>query len=332
VNLSGTTGGLAIALPAVDYRITTRRPSWSDLPAQVRRAVADAAGCAVDQADEPPGSGFTDGFAAVVRLSDGRRVFAKAGSSANPHVTAAYAREAAVLGALSAGAPAPRLVGAGRVPGGPDAEPGWQVVVTSAADGAMPLPWTEQNVAAVHRSCLAAVAALTPAPTDLKAPALARAREPTPDVLRQIARLLRPASARVVDDVIDLVTGSPSHLDGSTACHHDLRADNILVDGEAATFVDWNWLVRGAAWTDFVGVLPLARADGVDADSWLTSSPLTSDTDPVSIDSWLCVVATEMLGSADQPVWPGGPPVVRQHRRRFGLAFLDWLAARRGWA
>jgi hypothetical protein len=331
VNVSDSAGGLAGPLPEVDYRSTVRRPRWSQLPAQVRRAVADAAGCAVGQADEPPRSGFTGGFAAVVRLTDGRRVFAKAGSSSNPHVPAAYAQEAAVLRALPADVPAPRLLGATRVPAGRADEPGWQVVVTTVAPGAIPLPWNEPNVAAVHRSCLASATALTPGPAGLQTPALARTREPAPDVLRQVARLLRPASARAVDDLITLVTGSAAHLDGWTACHNDLRADNILVDGGAATFVDWNWLVRGPAWIDFVGVLPLARADGVDADTWLRTSPLTSGADPTSLDSWLAVVGTEMLGLAGAPVWPGGPPVVRRHQRRFALAFLDWLATRRGW-
>jgi hypothetical protein len=327
VNVSA--GGPGDGLPAVDYRSTVRRPRWSELPATVRRAVGEAAGAPVWRADQPSGSGFTGGFAAVVHLTDGRRVFAKAGSSANPHVPAAYARERVVLRALPAQAPAPRFVGAAHVPAGPAGEPEWQVVVSAVAPGVIPLPWTEQNVAAVHRSCLAAAAALTPGPAHLETPGRAQAVELGQDVLTEVLALTRSTS--VVDDVIDLVHGSSPRLEGLTACHNDLRADNILVDGETATFVDWNWLVRGAAWTDFVGVLPMARADGVDADTWLMTSPLTRGVDPTAIDSWLAVVATQMLGQADQPVWPGGPASVRRHQRRFGLAALRWLGARRRW-
>lgn len=114
-----------------------------------------------------------------------------------------------------------------------------------------------------------------------------------------------------------------------TACHGDLRADNVLVDGERAAFVDWNWLARAAAWTDFVGVLPLARADGVDADAWLRRSPLTVPAD--DIDAFLARVAAYLLASADDPPWPGGSALIRVHQRRFARTFLDWLNVRRGW-
>ena len=99
-----------------------------------------------------------------------------------------------------------------------------------------------------------------------------------------------------------------------------------------AVLVDWNWLMRGPAWTDFVGVLPLARADGVDVDRWLELSPLTQDVEAEAIDAFLATISAYMLGSADAPVWPGGPPSVRVHQRRYASTFLDWLGARRGWA
>jgi hypothetical protein len=38
-----------------------------------------------------------------------------------------------------------------------------------------------------------------------------------------------------------------------------------------------------------------------------------------------------MLGSADEPVWPGGPELVRVHQRRYASTFVDWLGERRGW-
>ncbi|GAA4359148.1 hypothetical protein [Angustibacter luteus] len=105
----------------------------------------------------------------------------------------------------------------------------------------------------------------------------------------------------------------------------------MLVGPAGAVFVDWNWLMRGAGWTDFVGLLPLARRDGVDVEAWLTRSALTRDVPPASIDAWLAVIAAYMLPNADEPVWPGGPPLVRVHQRLYARTFLDWLGARRGW-
>src|SRR4051794_39189596 len=73
-------GGVAHAgamepVPTLDYRVTSRRPAWEDLPAPVRAAVEVAAGGAVTSAGRPVTSGFSGGFAAVLRLADGRDVF-----------------------------------------------------------------------------------------------------------------------------------------------------------------------------------------------------------------------------------------------------------------
>lgn len=89
--------------------------------------------------------------------------------------------------------------------------------------------------------------------------------------------------------------------------------------------------MRGPAWADLMGVLAVARADGVDAEAWLARSPLTRDADPQVVDAFLALVPAYMLQAADRPVWAGGPPAVRVHQRRFARLFLDWLGVRRGW-
>ena len=91
--------------PQVDYRATSRRPQWSELPPAVRTVIERAAGGRVASAAPSVSSGFTGGFAALLRLADGREVFAKAGSAVNPHVVDAYAREAVVLAGLPARPP-----------------------------------------------------------------------------------------------------------------------------------------------------------------------------------------------------------------------------------
>ncbi|GAB3593876.1 hypothetical protein GCM10027446_16780 [Angustibacter peucedani] len=307
----------------------------------MQQLVGTAAGSPVVRADDPPGSGFTGGFAAVVHLADGRRVFAKAGSSRNPHLVAAYAQEARVLAALPSGAPAARYVGQGHLDAGTADEHEWQVVVAEALDGRLPQPWTEPDLEAVHAACRASVDALTPAPDDLDLPELADDLSGDAEIVSCFERLASGELALTwgqpawlpqrYAELHALVAAVPEHLTGDTACHFDLRADNVLVGPYGAVFVDWNWLVRGAAWTDFVGLLPLVRADGLDAEGWLARSPLTRDVDPAAVDTWLATIAAYMLAHADDPLWPGGPELVRVHQRRYARTFLDWLGARRGW-
>ena len=333
---------MSAPVPELDYTATVQRPSWTQLPHAVRRAVGAAAGSPVALADDPPGSGFTGSFAAVVHLVDGRSVFAKAGSGRNPHVLAALAQEATVLAGLPAGVPAARLVGSlGLDPGVVD-EYAWRVLVVEVVPGRVPQPWTLPAVTAVHEACVLAAAALTPAPqglalTSLGADLLADERS-----MNQFDRLACGAAnvtwgqphwvlARATE-LSALAHAAPSAVQGSTACHGDLRADNVLFDGERAVLVDWNWLACGAPWTDFVGVLAPARADGVDVDAWVPRSPLTRDVPADDIDAFLAWVAAFMLAGADDPPWPGGSALVRVHQRRFARTFLHWLAARRGWA
>jgi len=325
----------------VDYTATSVRPHWEQLPDAVQRAVEQAAGSPVVSAEPPPGSGFTGGFAAVVHLADGRRVFAKAGSSRNPHLCSAYAQEAVVLRELPAAVPAPRFVGASHLPPGEADEHEWRVVVAEVADGTLPQPWTDDALAAAHDACVACVAALTPVPSGMRLPHLADALGRDAAVLASFPRLAAGEVAIPsgqpgwlpgrLAELADIVTGAAPYLEGDTACHFDLRADNMLIGPRGAVFVDWNWLVEGAGWVDFVGLLPLARADGVDVDAWLARSPLTRSVAPEAVDAWLAIIAAFMLRNADEPVWEGGTPAVRLHQRRYARTYLDWLGARRGW-
>jgi hypothetical protein len=337
-----------VPLPEVDYTATVRRARFEELPAGVQAAIGHACGSDVVRADAPPGSGFTGGFAAVVHLRDGRSVFAKAGSSVNPHLVSAYAQEAWVLQQLPPAVPAPRYVGAVSLPAGEVDRHEWQVVAAEAVAGDLPQPWTSQALELVHDACLRCADALTPGPPSLELATLAEYLGEDDAVLRTFPDLRSGALALTwgqpswvgdrYDELVELVDDAAGHLVGSTACHGDLRADNTLIvpasDQRAAraVLVDWNWLMRGPSWTDFVGVLPLARADGLDADGWIRRSPLTRDVDPESIDAFLAAIAAYMLSNADQPVWPGGPASLRLHQRRYARTFLDWLGQRRGWA
>jgi aminoglycoside phosphotransferase (APT) family kinase protein len=327
-------------IPEVDYTRTAARPVWVDLPGSVHDLVASLCGTAVVQAGPPAGGGFTSGYAGRVELADGRAVFVKAGGPVNEHIVPAYRQEAAVLTRLPAEVPAPTLLASGGVE---TADGPWQVLVTRLVEGRMPgQPWTETELEAVHRACLDSVDALTPAPTDLELPRLADQMTQDPAVMSVFDRI--GAGAPVTwgqpdwvraraGELAGILATTPEALAGETATHGDVRADNIVIDHAGrACLLDWNWLSTGPVWTDFVGLLPLARVDGLDVEAWLRRSPLTRGVADEAVDAWLAVVAAYMLDAAERAPWPGAPDLLRVHQRRYARTFLDWLGARRGWA
>lgn len=329
------TGGVtSLSTPPVDYGDTSRRPTWAQLPTSVRSAVGRVAGAAVVDAEPPVRSGFTGSYAGIVSTGRGDRVFAKAGAPDQPHVVAALQQEATVLAALPPGIPAPRLVGF-------DSVDGWSVLVLEVVSGEMPgQPWTAAAVDAVHRACLAMADVGTPwTATD---PDLGHRMSTDPDILA-VARALAdgsfrygaeqptwlPAHARRVGE---LVLDAEGRFDGDTLCHGDLRPDNLLVSrAGVATVVDWNWVGAAAAWVDWIGLLPLMAAQGVDTDTLVTSSPLTRDADPDDLDAYLASIAAYMLGGYRNEPPPGCTPALRQHQLLMAHAFLEFLRGRRRW-
>lgn len=85
----------------VDYTRTSARPVFAALPEPVRAEIARFAGAPVQAADPPVGSGFTGSYAGVLHLTNGRRVFAKAGGPGMPHVITGLCREAEVVPLLA---------------------------------------------------------------------------------------------------------------------------------------------------------------------------------------------------------------------------------------
>jgi hypothetical protein len=319
--------------PTVDYADTSRRPAWSDLPSAVRAAVGRLGGGSVQAAAPPVRSGFTGSYAGLVTTEAGRRLFAKAGAPEQPHVVRALAQEAFVLEALPAGIPAPGLVGF-------DSVEGWSVLVLEVVAGEMPgRPWTPKDVEAVHRACLTMAELGTP--WGLTGPGFGHDLSVDPAILA-VARALADGSFDVAADqprwlvqhgkrVGALVLGAEGRFDGETLCHGDLRPDNLLVDGSRATILDWNWVGAAAPWVDWVGLLPLMTAQGIDTDALLVSSPLTRDVDPEAIDAFLATLAAYLLGGYRAPPPPGCTPALRRHQLLMAHVFLELLRRRRGW-
>lgn len=323
----------------VDYRCTSRRPSWDLLPAAVRTAVQEAAGEPVVAAAPPVTSGFTGSYAGRVALAGGSQRFVKAGGPGMPHVVEALSREARVLRELPTGMPAPRLIASGAVDG-------WSFLVLAVVAGEMPgLPWSAPDVAAVHRACLAVAELGTPGPATLAGDTLAdqlAMRQARADLQRSVAAAVATAPARDglrawlprrFDELWDLSERGPELLDGDTLVHGDLRPDNLLVDpGGAAVLVDWNWVSRGPRWADLVGLWPLMAYQGVDVEALARHSPLLAGVDPDAVDCFLALLALYMVDGFPHLPPPGCTPAIRAHQRLVARATLSLLSARRGWS
>ena len=91
-------------------------------------------------------------------------------------------------------------------------------------------------------------------------------------------------------------------LQGEAWTHSDVRGDNVVVDGERAWIVDWNWLSRGPEWSDLALLLPMVHADGVDlaaAYDWRLLADVPAD----DLDAAVAWLGALMLRFADDPVF-----------------------------
>ena len=254
--------------PVVDYHATSQRPDWRALPEDLRHALAVALGTEIAEAGPSVTSGFTGGFAAPLKLADGREVFVKAAEEST-HSYRAYQREAEIVPLLPTAIRVPPIIATARTGR-------WFAVVAERVRGRMPgVPWSVQDFAAVTASCEVMAEALSPSP---ELPGVGsfvetvRSAEFPKDLAREILSGDRPEPAGFqswlggrLAEVQELVDRYPEALKGDAATHGDLRPDNLLIDqsGQCWT-LDWNWLGLGPSWIDWVGLLPLAQRDGID--------------------------------------------------------------------
>ena len=321
----------------LDYRHTSTRPAFADLPASVRAGIEAAAGSAVEVAFPSVTTGFTGAYAGLLALRDGRRVFAKAAGPAAPVAQQAIPREAGILERLGGRLTAPELVGAATVDD-------WSLIVIEAIDGHLPgLPWTPSDADATHTACLE-LAALDPASvaelthTSLAVDVggdpvalacldeLASGARPWPDGIPP----LRPAQARELARLGELAEQA---LAGDRLVHCDLRPDNLLVTPAGrARALDWNWVTRGPAWCDWVSLLPLMAHQGLDVAQLSARSPLLEGVDDEAVDAFLAILVGYLADACRQPTIPGSRSAVRAHQRFMALTFIELVASRRGWS
>jgi len=322
-------------LPTVPYDATAVRPTWADLPTDLRSAITGRLGSPITWATSA-GGGFTRGFAAVLTTAAGEQVFVKAASLAQQrHLSDWYAREAALTAALPTGVPAAR-------PRWTLTTAGYFVLCLDAVDGRIPrLPWSPVELDAALTAWAEAAATLRePGPelVGLRLPHLAdlirtdlswwqeaaAGREPSP--------VLRGPGPRRLGELAELEASMVGFAGGTGVIHGDLRLDNILIDQAGSAWIcDWTWLCHGPAWFDTVGLLITAYASGLDADAVFAGHPTAREAPPDGLDAALAALAGYWLTRASAGP-TGASPHAAAHQRFSGETALAWLAARRGWS
>lgn len=315
---------LAVQVPA---GATACRPTWTELPAHVRALVSEWCGAEVVDATSI-GSGFTPGFASRLLLADGRRVFVKAADEqTRAPFAASYRAEAAKLAVLPSGVPAPRLQWVH------DAN-GWVVLGIDDVCGVQPgRPWTADSLHAVLDALEATAQALTPAPAGVEWPTFADDFGELPSYWGRSMDKGRIPSWLVphADRCAALAAAGVALLGGDTACHTDVREDNLLLGADGRVwFCDWNWMVRAHPAFDSLCLLLCAHGDGHDAESLLEQRPITRGLPDGLLDGFLALLLGYFLHQSGEPA-PPTSPWLRPHQAWYALAAGRWLGLRQSW-
>ncbi|GGF37348.1 hypothetical protein GCM10011519_08590 [Marmoricola endophyticus] len=309
-----------VDLPQVPHGATAQRLTWRFLPRALRAAVEQRLGGEV-VADESKESGFTTGFASVLRTADGGSVFLKAASVvAQEQVAAAYRDEITVLRALAAhdrALPMPRPLWVLD-------DDAWVAIGFEVVEGRPPRrPWRAVELERALDLAEEIAAATDPVPAGL---ALRTISEAEPSLLHAWEMLPdRPHR----DEALALAS-SYADLPLTAFCHSDLRDDNVLLDDGSAYAVDWNHACLSTPWQDTVDLLVSAYGDGLDVEEVLARRALTRDVDPEHVDRWLAALSGFMADAALRPA-PLNSPHLRTHSRWYAEATWRWLGERRRW-
>jgi aminoglycoside phosphotransferase len=296
-----------------------------EVPLHVRRAIEEILGAPVVAAHSQPG-GFSPGLAARLVLADGRRAFAKAvGSERNPDSPGMHRREVAVLAALPADLPVPRLLGSYD-------DGDWVALVVEDVDGVAPVePWRPAELARVVDAMAGLADRLTPSPIagrpvavlDEKAFRGWRTLASDPAA----AAPLGPAVRDRLDELAVIEATWTAAAEGDALVHCDLRADNILLTPDRVVFVDWPHARVGAPWLDLLFLLPSAAVTGTDPEAvWASYSPARA-ADPDAVTAVLVALTGFFLHQSVLPP-PQNLERVRDFQRVQGEAALRWVDAR----
>ncbi len=269
-----------------------------------------------------------------MRLRDGRSRFVKVTSTElNPDSYRIYAMEASIAAALPDRVPAPRLLDTVELDG-------WIALLFEYLPGRPPRqPWHDDELRSVLRLLAELPGLLTPSP--LPAPSAA---EQFGGVFRGWRRLAADRQAGLLETLpfgawvdrrlaglADLESGWEQAVAGDSLVHADLRADNLLLDGDRVWVVDWPWACRAQPWLDLLGMLPsIVMQGGPPAATIAAGHPVFADADPAGVTAVLAALIGFFLRQSMLPA-PPGLPTLRAFQRAQGMAGLPWLVERTGW-
>jgi aminoglycoside phosphotransferase (APT) family kinase protein len=304
---------------------TDPRPTWGELPADVRAGVERLLGDTVIDAVTQPG-GYSPGSADRVLLASGRRAFIKAASAETNHVTVKLHRdEAAITAALPAQVPAPKLLGMYD-------DGTWVALVLSDVVGVHPRePWLAQDLAAVL-DALADMAPIT-VPAGVALPryetALSGDFKGWERLIADPSDTLRPWAAARLELLAEMAARGTAASAGNSLVHGDLRADSILLTASGPVLIDWPWACVGALWVDALGVLASAKTydHAFDAESWLAGHRIFTAVPDSDVNDVLAGLAGYFADVSRRPASPGMPSL-RAFQALQGDAVLTWLARR----
>lgn len=304
----------------------SRRIAWDALPRSVAAGIERVLGGTVAVATSQQG-GFSDGLAVRLRLSDGRRAFAKAvDSAAAPAVGEFHRREIAVAGALPPGVPAPRLLGSFD-------DGAWVALVFEDIEGTLPAqPWREPELERVLDALTGLADTLTPAPgiaAAQRAPRLGGWTRLThnPGALARLATLA-PGAAADLDLHLALEDRLAEATAGETLTHGDLYPFNILLTADRVVVVDWPHAWTGPRHADLVMLLGSVALSGINPEPYASRHPLLTDVDPEALDVLISAQAGFLLAAASSAT-PTTDPHLINMMTSLGQASLHWLSTRR---
>lgn len=307
------------------------RLSWRDLPRHVRERIASLAGAQV-VAEVVATSGFSPGFAGVLELADGHQVFVKAVSPAqNPHSPELARAEIKAASAIPLSVPSPRISWS-------HDDGDWVLLGFEAVTGRSPeLPWRPADLERVL-DALVDLAATRPAPghelpsmpeavaesfSGWQAFAALSGRER--DEIAERAGGIGSWAAANLDQLVAWELAAPAAAQGDRLVHGDLRADNIMIDGEHLWFVDWPHAAVGAPWLDLACMLPsVAMQGGGEAHDLFQASPLSEGVDPEELRAFVAGVTGFFTWGSLQPD-PPGLPNLRAFQRAQAYTAIAWL-------
>ena len=292
----------------------------------MKLAIEQRIGGRVVRAITQPG-GFSPGLAARLLTADGRRCFVKAVSvQANPDTPDLHRREAAVVAALPQEAPAPRLLWTYD-------EGDWIALGFEDVEGHTPVqPWRDDELRMVIEALHRMHEVLTPSPIagESASHAFATLLKGWEELRESHYADLDPWPRANLDRLVELESKAPSVVSGRTLLNFDVRADNILIAGDAVFFVDWPWARVGASFVEWLGLAPSVHMQGgPKPEELMRRVPLAGVTD-VAINAVIASLTGYFLGHSLRPA-PPGIPTVRAFQAAQGKIALAWLRERLGW-